>query len=460
LKNLFVDMPELYDLLAPLALDGKLLAYLVGIAQNFDQKTPYHHLSLFDHTCAAVSYALAHNANDRVVTALRWHDLGKVYTQSMVNIPNGTPDGEMRAHYYGHAVASRDLYLLHLRPNQLNEETNYIAALILNHDRHLNRRVVKQLLAEGWTSDFIRDLMLVQQCDKFAQSDYAKERNTATFEEGLSQARDVLRTAKAMEKVRAHYDYLVAQGYEVAGIFLYGSQNYGLDYEDSDYDTKAIVIPTFENYVHSKTRISTVLITPENEHIDVKDIRSMFDNLAKSNINFLEILFTKFRILSPRYSELLAPIFQRREEIATYDMQGMLNAACGMSMQKLKALQHPYPTIVDKIERFGYDPKQLHHICRLHEFLSRVTGGESFAASLKSKQRERFVQLKRGVLPVDEAVALAQTTDRLTHDLKVAWIDQHAPVVNEDIPLLLDKVCYEVLKTRFTRELLAAQFKL
>ena len=95
-------MPELYDLLAPLALDGKLLAYLVGIAQNFDQKTPYHHLSLFDHTCAAVSYALAHNANDRVVTALRWHDLGKVYTQSMVNIPNGTPDGEMRAHYYGH----------------------------------------------------------------------------------------------------------------------------------------------------------------------------------------------------------------------------------------------------------------------------------------------------------------------------------------------------------------------
>lgn len=104
--------------------------------------------------------------------------------------------------------------------------------------------------------------------------------------------------------------------------------------------------------------------------------------------------------------------------------------------------------------------KQLHHICRLHEFISRITGGESFAASLKSKQRERFVQLKRSVLPVDEAVALAQSTDQLTHDLKAAWVEQHTPAINEEMPLLLDKVCYEVLKTRFTRELLAAQFKL
>lgn len=355
MKNLFIDMPKLYDKLAPLALQGSLFHHLEGMTLGFDQKSPYHNRTLFCHTCDAIKHAHTHGANNRVITALRWHDLGKLYTQSMVNIPNGTPLGEMRAHYYDHAVASRDLYELSLRPEQRNEETKYIAALILNHDRHLNRRAANRLLSEGWKSDFIQDLLLVQECDKFAHSDYAKERNMAAFVEGRTQVRDVLRTAKAMEKVRAHYDYLVAQGYEVAAIFLYGSQNYGLDYEDSDYDTKAIVVPTFESYVYSKTRISTVLITPDNEHIDVKDIRSMFDNLAKSNINFLEILFTKFRILNPRYSELLAPIFKRREEIATYDMKGMLNAVCGMSMQKLKALQHPYPSIADKIEKYGYD---------------------------------------------------------------------------------------------------------
>ena len=38
-----------------------------------------------------------------------------------------------------------------------------------------------------------------------------------------------------------------------------------------------------------------------NEHIDVKDIRLMFDNFKKQNINFLEILFTKFGIVNEKY---------------------------------------------------------------------------------------------------------------------------------------------------------------
>lgn len=47
-----------------------------------------------------------------------------------------------------------------------------------------------------------------------------------------------------------------------------------------------------------------------------------------------------------------------------------------MIMEKYSALRHPYPSIVHKIERFGYDPKQLHHIIRLHTIMERYIHGD------------------------------------------------------------------------------------
>lgn len=41
------------------------------------------------------------------------------------------------------------------------------------------------------------------------------------------------------------------------GLFLQGSQNYKLDYEDSDIDTKAIVLPSFSDFVLTRKPVST-----------------------------------------------------------------------------------------------------------------------------------------------------------------------------------------------------------
>ena len=50
-----------------------------------------------------------------------------------------------------------------------------------------------------------------------------------------------------MAKVQEHYDEALKYFPEdrIVGIFAQGSPNYGLDYEDSDVDTKLIVLPTF-----------------------------------------------------------------------------------------------------------------------------------------------------------------------------------------------------------------------
>lgn len=76
------------------------------------------------------------------------------------------------------------------------------------------------------------------------------------------------------------------------GLFLQGSQNYNLDYEGSDIDTKAIMLPSFSDFVLNAKPLSTTHIMENNEHVDFKDIRLMFDCIKKQNVNFVEILFT------------------------------------------------------------------------------------------------------------------------------------------------------------------------
>lgn len=73
---------------------------------------------------------------------------------------------------------------------------------------------------------------------------------------------------KIMDRVNEHLEYLLDKGYDVAFIALQGSQNYGLDVYDTDYvsdvDTKAIILPTFEDIVYNKEPKSTTLILENN----------------------------------------------------------------------------------------------------------------------------------------------------------------------------------------------------
>ena len=88
--------------------------------------------------------------------------------------------------------------------------------------------------------------------------------------------------------------YLRKEGFEVFGVFLQGSQNYGLSYEGSDIDTKSIILPSFRDLCLNKKEFSTTHVRKNGSHLDIKDIRGMFACFLKSNINFLEIIFTDY----------------------------------------------------------------------------------------------------------------------------------------------------------------------
>lgn len=122
----------------------------------------------------------------------------------------------------------------------------------------------------------------------------------------------------------------------IVGIFVQGSQNYCLDWEGSDLDTKCIVLPSFEEICFNKEPVSYTHVRENNEHIDFKDLRLMMQCFKKQNINFVEILFTKYYILNPDYEELFKKVMNAKEEVAHYNVYKFLKCTSGMSAEKLK----------------------------------------------------------------------------------------------------------------------------
>ena len=258
---------------------------------------------------------------------------------------------------------------------------------------------------------------------------------------------------KITKRIEEHYNIVKDMGYEIVGVFLQGSQNYELAYEDSDIDSKAILLPRFNDFCLRKQPTSTTHVCDNEEHIDFKDIRLMFDCFKKQNINFVEILFTKYKIINPKYKTLMQRIFDNNEKIARYNNYAAVNCISGMSMEKYKALEHPYPTIIDKIEKYGYDPKQLHHIIRLNEFIKRYIAGEKYADCLISKNKNYLIEVKKDVHTLDEARSIAKSLCDETRELKTNYINSNPLRVNKGCEDILNETLVEIMKLNFRNEL-------
>ena len=258
-----------------------------------------------------------------------------------------------------------------------------------------------------------------------------------------------------MHRLHEHLQVVIQQGIEWVGIFLQGSQNYGLDYEGSDIDTKVIVLPTFDDFVRNRKPRSTTHEMENKEHVDIKDIRLMFECFKKQNVNFLEILFTKYRIINPKYLELFQPLLDGREMVARYNNYKMANALLGMALEKQKALEHPYPTITHRIEKYGFDGKQLSHALRMREFFFRFFGGESFEDCLMAKDRGLYLTTKTNEFPtkVTEARHMMESAVVELRQGVTEYMCQTPLCINEEAGLLLDETMLSILKAWFAEQL-------
>lgn len=266
------------------------------------------------------------------------------------------------------------------------------------------------------------------------------------------------------KRVKEHYNYLKENhpNYNVIYLALQGSQNYNLDtYTDeymSDVDTKAIIVPSLKDIALNKQPVSTTIILPNNEHIDVKDIRLMMDNFKKQNINFIEILFTKFRIINKLYKDIILELLSINEQIAHLNYNQALRCMRGMSMEKKKALCHPYPTIISKIEKYGYDGKQLHHIIRMNDFIKAYTSGKSFKECLTTYEcRNMLMDAKLNKMTLSKALEISEAYDEDTKHIADNYL-KDTDIIDQITLTKMHDIQYKIIQRCIENELKPKKF--
>lgn len=258
-----------------------------------------------------------------------------------------------------------------------------------------------------------------------------------------------------MDRVREHYNEALEYFPEdrIVGIFYQGSGNYGLDYEGSDVDTKLIVTPTFEDIAMNKKAVSTTHIRTNEEHIDFKDIRLYIQTFRKQNLNFLEILFTKYAIINPMYKAEWDRLVEAREAISHYSPTQAIKSMKGIAMEKYHAMEHHYPARMAWIEKFGYDPKQLHHLIRVREYIERYIDGESYSDCLISTQPNYLQRVKVGFHSLDDARIIANNSIERINSMCNEYLETCSKEVDKDVDVLLDDVQYNIMKIAIKKEI-------
>lgn len=259
-----------------------------------------------------------------------------------------------------------------------------------------------------------------------------------------------------MDRVREHYDEALTYFPEdrIVGIFLQGSQNYGLATPQSDVDTKLIVTPTFRDIAMNRKPVSTTHIRANEEHIDFKDIRLYIQTFRKQNLNFLEILYTDFAIVNPIYEKQWNRLVKSREAITHFNPYRSVQSMKGIALEKYHAMEHEYPSKVEVLKKYGYDPKQLHHLVRVEDYLGRYINGESYESCLDpGPMKQELIEIKMGKYSLADARSIADKAKAHVEEMAEYAYSIYPNEEDSEVNKLLDDVQYEIMRIAVKGEL-------
>ena len=255
-------------------------------------------------------------------------------------------------------------------------------------------------------------------------------------------------------------EMLEDRGLTIVGIFLYGSQNYNLDYEDSDIDLKAIVVPTINDIVFNNKPISTTIDIPDGL-CDIKDIRLMVQSWRKQNVNFMELLFTEYSYVNPLFYEFFRPLLAARETIVRYNEKRAVDCLRGFVYEKYYRLFKDTPSQHDEVTKYGYAAKQLVHMERLASLLEHYMKREPYMECLmvSPEERQKWIDLKTyspNPLSVDEVKERSQKVIEIVEDniLNAEKYYGFTPSPqNEEVDKIFNTFIEKCLKFSFKKEL-------
>lgn len=262
------------------------------------------------------------------------------------------------------------------------------------------------------------------------------------------------------KKLWEHYNKAVELYGEdrIFGIFLQGSQNYKLDYENSDVDTKCLIIPSIDDIVLNRKPVSTTHIMSDDSHLDAKDVRLYWDCFRKQNINFIEILFTDYYIINSSYDEDWVTLRFNREAIARLSPWKAVKSMYGVSLEKYYALEKPYPCQAEEIAKYHYSSKSLHHLLRIEYFIEQYINRELYEKCLVPlvDVRVELVKIKAtpGLFTLDQARTKAESAINHIKELADDFCDKNNNICDEFANNLLNITLTEIIKKSLKKELI------
>ncbi len=249
----------------------------------------------------------------------------------------------------------------------------------------------------------------------------------------------------------------------IVALVLQGSQNYGLDDAESDVDTKLLLVPTLDEIIFNKKPVSTTHVRENDEHIDAKDIRLYWQCFRKGNPNFVEVLFTDYYIVNSMYFDLWEEMRSKRELIARVNPLVAARAMMGMVQEKFHAMEHRYPSRVEIIDKFGYDPKQLQHLIRMSWFLETYVHDECCYKDILTLDytnngqigfRSWLLDVKRGrEYKLEKAREVAEDWLKRAEQALIYAKLSFNGVEDEAISAMMDEVLGEMIKKAIKKEL-------
>lgn len=198
-----------------------------------------------------------------------------------------------------------------------------------------------------------------------------------------------------MARLQDHYDRALSVygEHSVLGVFHYGSFNYNCDTENSDVDTKCIIIPGLYNLAVKPYKIIHLEIEDKennrNEICECMTIQHMVENWLKQNPNFLEIMYTKYAIINPIYFDKWNQFIieqNYRERIAYYNVRtGILSIA---------------HQAIHTIKQDPLDGKKIGNALRLLYLLKNYYKRKPYEICLKPTHNKVIRNFKRGTKKV------------------------------------------------------------
>ncbi|GAE34865.1 DNA polymerase beta superfamily protein [Halalkalibacter akibai] len=234
---------------------------------------------------------------------------------------------------------------------------------------------------------------------------------------------------------------------------LVGSGNYHLSTPESDKDYKIFVLPFFQDLYNGKVYTRSVVGKNDEEIHDIRKLNQLF---WKSNVNFVEVLFSIEIVHSESewIKESVDQILALKKEIASMNLPYLYKACKGMFLSKSKYIETGNQETKLLVEKFGYDTKSAMHTFRILDFIERYADNEftdfKKAIQYNETEREFLLKLKQGAFTQMEFNQLIRA--KVENFEKLEAMYQQQPV-KEDVKAMLEEIIYKLVANSVQYEL-------